>query len=483
MESLGQLPAIQLQRDPIKGRSLHVVAPDGLRAGTVLFQEQAFASVVLSAFKGAVCAVCLKDADPDICCDDCSQVTFCSDVCQAALDDVHQLECATLEDIDLFAKKSSADKDLLRLLARTLCRRVSPSSSSSSPPSTTVVPTFAQVDAMVHAASQLAPEWLACVRHGATLLLASLPSACRVSVDDVVELAARINENSYSLDAWTSVPHPAVCVGLFPLAALLNHSCAPNCIWAHGGDGRMEVRTTRFVPAGDELCFSYIDTHVPRVSRQATLRATKHFDCRCRRCADPWSATAMDSLLDGVCCGVCDSLMQPDVGGRRCVRCESSFADDSTIDELTTAAQRQLQHAHALVAKRQYADAKATLLAKLEAPPSLFRLHESHHVSTSSLQLLGDCEFKLGQFQVCVDHRQDLVARLRCTTDAVSLAMAAAHADVGEVLDSGLRRHVWSDVDAKHAARQSHFDASRAIRQVCLPSNHPAVLRGATALG
>ncbi|CAK4077701.1 unnamed protein product [Aphanomyces euteiches] len=121
---LAHLPHLEVRVHPTKGRSVHVAAKDGIQRGQSLFEEMPFGGVVLSTMTQKLCAVCYQEADPDITCDDCSQVAFCSSSCQAQLQDIHDLECCALEDLDLIAKKSSADKDLLRLLARILSTRV-----------------------------------------------------------------------------------------------------------------------------------------------------------------------------------------------------------------------------------------------------------------------------------------------------------------------------------------------------------------------
>lgn len=97
---------------------------------------------------------------------------------------------------------------------------------------------------------------------------------------------------------------------VYPAGALLNHSCAPNCVltyctlppappvW-HGAngpalaDGRhvQVIRAIDHVPAGTELCHSYVEIAAPRCDRRARLREVYGFECSCVSCADA-TATA-----------------------------------------------------------------------------------------------------------------------------------------------------------------------------------------------
>ena len=78
-------------------------------------------------------------------------------------------------------------------------------------------------------------------------------------------------------------------VGVFPLASMINHDCAPNCELAVDASGVLYVRGARAVAAGEELSYSYIDaadlrkTAAARARRRVLSRAF-HFRCACARC-------------------------------------------------------------------------------------------------------------------------------------------------------------------------------------------------------
>jgi hypothetical protein len=72
--------------------------------------------------------------------------------------------------------------------------------------------------------------------------------------------------------------------GVYPLAALLNHSCAPNCILRYTGTGVLEVVASCEIAAGVELTHSYVDLVSTTTTRQERLQTTYGFDCTCARC-------------------------------------------------------------------------------------------------------------------------------------------------------------------------------------------------------
>jgi hypothetical protein len=71
-------------------------------------------------------------------------------------------------------------------------------------------------------------------------------------------------------------------LGLYPIAARLNHSCSPNV--GYGFDGwTIRMYTTRDVQPGEELtdCYSDVVYHGSREFRQEYLEEKFHFQCQC----------------------------------------------------------------------------------------------------------------------------------------------------------------------------------------------------------
>ena len=114
--------------------------------------------------------------------------------------------------------------------------------------------------------------------------LAARPKTTPAAVEGLLErLLVRFQCNNFSI--WDELIL-ALGQGVFPLGALLNHSCDPNCVLYYDPLSLHQViRTIKSVKEGEELCHAYIDIAVPTPKRRAELRQAYHFDCHCSRCS------------------------------------------------------------------------------------------------------------------------------------------------------------------------------------------------------
>ncbi|XP_053604421.1 SET domain-containing protein SmydA-8-like [Plodia interpunctella] len=98
--------------------------------------------------------------------------------------------------------------------------------------------------------------------------------------------------------------------GLYPVSSLMNHCCTSNTRYTFNRDGQMTVKTVKPIRAGAEIftCYSGILWGTP--ARRAHLYKTKHFWCKCERCADP---TERGTLLAALKCFVteCSGSLLP----------------------------------------------------------------------------------------------------------------------------------------------------------------------------
>jgi hypothetical protein len=119
----------------------------------------------------------------------------------------------------------------------------------------------------------------------ANIVLALIQSSARSAVaPELLECRAIICRLACNLFTIVDDFQNEAGVGCYPYAALLNHSCAPNCIQRFDSHGNIILRTNTDVSKGEELCISYIDTAMPTWYRQRELFQGYYFNCQCPRC-------------------------------------------------------------------------------------------------------------------------------------------------------------------------------------------------------
>lgn len=91
--------------------------------------------------------------------------------------------------------------------------------------------------------------------------------------------------------------------GLYPVSSLMNHNCVPNTRYNYNSDLQMIVKTVKPIPTGSEIFTCYTGLLWGTPSRRIHLHKTKHFLCKCERCADP---TERGTLLAALKCFAAD---------------------------------------------------------------------------------------------------------------------------------------------------------------------------------
>jgi len=143
------------------------------------------------------------------------------------------------------------------------------------------------------------------------------------SIDFLTEILWKIKLNGFSVCDGESI---AYGVGLFSTpASFINHACGDgsggssttkasrtNAIQTfYFRQGRMPcLCLTAFadeaIQPGDEICISYTDTMRPSHLRQAQLKRTYYFQCRCDACVD--NLESEDGWRMGVTCTKCQKI-------------------------------------------------------------------------------------------------------------------------------------------------------------------------------
>ena len=278
------------------GRGRCAIATKALDAGTIVehFSGQPYACCLLPALQSRRCEYCYSDEGNLTACPSCKIVHYCSTRCKRADAENHAHECSPL------AQKRSALSKLqpspiaalrnecepnsigryggLLLAVRCLWRRHDSDGSDS----------FHDrlFDHLAQGPVTTDDEYLGELAAKTPNLLPPNVTASRVA-----SLLGALRINMISIASHRHVQHSPelegntiIGVGCYPKAAILNHSCVPNCVLAYVGGSKLHVRTTRRIDQGEELCHSYADLAQPTRLRQTALSNKYGFVCDCSRC-------------------------------------------------------------------------------------------------------------------------------------------------------------------------------------------------------
>lgn len=308
---------VKVVRDASKGRCL--VAARDLSPGSIVLvcNSAALAPTALQ----ARCSCCLQvPADKLLRCSNCKQKMYCCSQCQK--DDwlEHKAECKHLASI---AGLQPEDQTKLLLLCRLQTGRFlrQPDaqmagrlySHTAEDCMTMEPPTFpsgspeaAMFDLQKRGYESLVSQ---AIQHG--LLRAEEDKGRLFTHEGLVRLMLGFDANNFFTFDELMTGRAA---SVYPAAAILNHSCVPNCaLWyASAAEAQanvagrtftaeerrgltppqqtprvMVIRTLTTVRAGEELCHAYTDAAVTRDQRQAHLRSAYGFTCTCAACTAP----------------------------------------------------------------------------------------------------------------------------------------------------------------------------------------------------
>lgn len=262
-----------------KGRCC--VARRALARGTTILTAEPVACVLRESSRATHCHWCFRSAPPDsngtlARCARCRYAYYCSRACQQAhWRAEHAQECAQLARAPRYPPASV-------LLAARVLRFASRDSASAH-----LVHTLRAHPNITGGGSedaQLPPE-----RHVAMALFLRdfvgaevLEAHCQGRARAAVELFGMLETNAFNIADADLRP---IGVGLYPSAAMFNHSCAPNVSTVFVGR-TVHLRALQSIAPGTELCVSYIDLAQDVATRRTELQQGFGFHCKCARCTD-----------------------------------------------------------------------------------------------------------------------------------------------------------------------------------------------------
>ncbi|KAL4093758.1 hypothetical protein PRIC1_011188 [Phytophthora ramorum] len=266
-------------------RGRRVEAQTDLNAGDLALQAQALAAVLLPELWGSHCHKCFSSGTRLSRCGRCRTAFYCSRACQQAdWQPDHRQECKSLAQLASLGLRNDQVADVL-LLGRVMRREE---------------------------ADGVKPQELVWyqedVEDQELLLLAALAQKLKL-VDDsylmeeLQRMLSRFRNNNFSICDELLLELGAGC---FPLGAMINHSCDPNCAVTFVPRTLvMEFRAMTPIKAGQEITQTYVDIALPRRERHQRLQQKYHFLCECARCSLPLQRPGnVDAFLDADIDGV-----------------------------------------------------------------------------------------------------------------------------------------------------------------------------------
>jgi len=338
-----------------KGRGLF--ATDRIPIGTCVLVESS--GCVIPCKVNTLCTRCLRrlSSDSSECINDGANTSeaFCSQECLDAFIPQRDFECDAAARLEMIAAETDCDLQLLRIVLRTLSwSHVSSKSDELFVDDGEVLRATVEGFRGLHASIEQHPaSWVASLSQAFEKMLPLIPTVDdrMVTVNDALRIASAVNTNAYGCEELVSENFDLklVAVGVFPVIGMtINHDCYPNCAYFFQ-DGRLYCRAIRDIPAGDEICVSYIDPWETHPKRVASLQRDRHFVCNCTRCVSYMTRTHNfsvpsidvpdvsalsgfpDCILNGVYCDKCGihgAIVTTCIGDMiaRCITCSTTVS-------------------------------------------------------------------------------------------------------------------------------------------------------------
>lgn len=520
---------VRLASGQVEGRGL--VTKGDMPVGSIVVVAEAYACVPTPSQSDRICARCFGTSASMLRCSACRAAAFCSRECMAAHAPVHQGECCGLGAVRgatlAFESEAEVAQEALRRCGAAASDDPDPSSGVADAPAVLADrETLGLLVALLNRARaerepvaesergrgvQREADWqdvmaLATHDHDPALRVAALQAAreaAAVLADWLGTLPPTLAQENVLAGLLLRIrlnAHPVVNgygqrvgLGLYPMAALVNHSCLPNVTAAAVQGRTIVMRALRALRAGEQVCSAYVDVYQPRAVRQRLLRSGFGFLCACARCRAPLLESP-DRLAAAYVCRArpgscrrelvrCRSIVQSDPASfldapddeYRCPGCGSS----RRAGELLRAAAEVDAATQLAVAALTVAPATAhQQLRALAAGPVLRLLHPLHRARFDlSLALIASAN-AVRDLETCADETMRAIACAEAlvnvgTPELASLYFTLARAVfalLGDLFPPARlqQRDPATEIEKQLFTRcASALEAARRLREVC----------------
>jgi len=246
-------------------------------AGQLIFQEDAYAYVVMKAYAEMVCHYCLKPPTqatddgkgivPLMKCGACKYARYCNRECQKKAWPEHKQECPALQRMHPVVPEDEA-----KIVARILWRQLR---NPNEKLPVQIMDLCSHIEKRTEKELDELEDKVMAFGHYFTY------EAMPEDDEMMKKLWSIIDCNAIGVTDRRGLQ--SIAVGIYPFAAMLNHRCGPNACAATNGK-TLGVRAVRRIEPGEEISISYIDALENRQTRGEKLKDTYYFDCNCERC-------------------------------------------------------------------------------------------------------------------------------------------------------------------------------------------------------
>jgi len=258
----------------IKGKGRGIVAKKIFKVGDLILKEDAFAVTVMAAYSKSTCHFCLNSnafmpgAPPMLKCSGCNFARYCNRECQKKAWKDHKPECKAVRCV-----QPGIPADKTRLVARILWRKLRGEHENHIK--------INELDSHLEQRSEEDQKILDdhVFDFGDYFGYDDLPE----TDDELRHLFSIIDCNAIGINDKRGLQ--SLAVGIFPNAAMLNHSCKPNAVAINNGT-TLNVRALRPIAEGDEICITYVSPLETNQQRREKLESQYYFECGCTSCAD-----------------------------------------------------------------------------------------------------------------------------------------------------------------------------------------------------